>query len=185
MAQLVTDDFPLAASVWSGDKFLMEAATTSGSKRMKVTAEVVGAYLSGSGSGTIIVPDSIPIEDIDAITDTKEELAAKAQNHIAVQVQSDANGDVKVETSNTTPKSTTPSVSNQNEASEINKSDDIADLSLKSATIDDLTKRAVKITEFKRSAKVTEFKRSAKINEITRRTTIIDGTPRARVIYVG
>lgn len=184
MAQLVTDDFPLAASVWSGDKFLMEAATTSGSKRMKVTAEVVGAYLSGSGPGTIIAPDSIPIEDIDAITDTKEELAAKTQNHIAIQIQSDVDGDIKVENNNTTPKQTTLPVSIQKEIKENSKSSNISDLSLRSATINDI-KRSAQVTELKRSIKVTEFKRSAQVNEITRKASIIDEMPHARVIYVG
>ena len=43
----ITDDFSLAASIWNGDKFLLEAATASGARQMKVTAEVVRAYLSG------------------------------------------------------------------------------------------------------------------------------------------
>lgn len=43
----ITDDFSLAASIWNGDKFLIEAATASGARQMKVTAEVVRAYLSG------------------------------------------------------------------------------------------------------------------------------------------
>lgn len=42
-----TDDFSLAASIWNGDKFLIEAATASGARQMKVTAEVVRAYLQG------------------------------------------------------------------------------------------------------------------------------------------
>lgn len=44
----ISQDFSLAASVWDGDKFLIEAATTNGSRQMKVTAEVVRAYLSGT-----------------------------------------------------------------------------------------------------------------------------------------
>lgn len=43
----ITDDFSLAASIWNGDKFLIEAATASGARQMKVTAEVVRAYLQG------------------------------------------------------------------------------------------------------------------------------------------
>ena len=43
----ITDDFSLAASIWNGDKFLIEAATASGARQMKVTAEVVCAYLQG------------------------------------------------------------------------------------------------------------------------------------------
>ena len=43
----ITDDFSLAASIWNGDKFLLEAATASGARQMKVTAEVVRAYLQG------------------------------------------------------------------------------------------------------------------------------------------
>lgn len=44
----VSQDFSLTASVWDGDKFLIEAATANGSRRMKVTAEVVRAYLNGT-----------------------------------------------------------------------------------------------------------------------------------------
>lgn len=48
----VTDNFSLAAAVWNGDKFLLEAATASGEKQIKVTAEVVKAYLGGmAGTG--------------------------------------------------------------------------------------------------------------------------------------
>ena len=43
----VTDNFKLATAVWNGDKFLIEAATSSGEKQIKVTAEVVKAYLGG------------------------------------------------------------------------------------------------------------------------------------------
>lgn len=44
----ISQDFSLTASVWDGDKFLIEAATTNGSRQMKVTAEVVRAYLNGT-----------------------------------------------------------------------------------------------------------------------------------------
>lgn len=44
----ISQDFPLTASVWDGDKFLIEAATANGSRQMKVTAEVVRAYLNGT-----------------------------------------------------------------------------------------------------------------------------------------
>ena len=44
----ISQDFSLTASVWDGDKFLIEAATANGSRQMKVTAEVVRAYLNGA-----------------------------------------------------------------------------------------------------------------------------------------
>lgn len=44
----ISQDFSLTASVWDGDKFLIEAATANGSRHMKVTAEVVRAYLNGT-----------------------------------------------------------------------------------------------------------------------------------------
>lgn len=44
----ISQDFTLTASVWDGDKFLIEAATANGSRQMKVTAEVVRAYLNGT-----------------------------------------------------------------------------------------------------------------------------------------
>lgn len=44
----ISQDFSLTASVWDGDKFLIEAATANGSRQMKVTAEVVRAYLNGT-----------------------------------------------------------------------------------------------------------------------------------------
>lgn len=44
----ISHDFSLTASVWDGDKFLIEAATANGSRQMKVTAEVVRAYLNGT-----------------------------------------------------------------------------------------------------------------------------------------
>lgn len=44
----ISQDFSLTASVWDGDKFLIEAATANGSRLMKVTAEVVRAYLNGT-----------------------------------------------------------------------------------------------------------------------------------------
>lgn len=46
----ISQDFSLTASVWDGDKFLIEAATANGSRQMKVTAEVVRAYLNGTAS---------------------------------------------------------------------------------------------------------------------------------------
>lgn len=49
----ISQDFSLTASVWDGDKFLIEAATANGSRQMKVTAEVVRAYLNGTA-----VPDT-------------------------------------------------------------------------------------------------------------------------------
>lgn len=49
----ILQDFSLTASVWDGDKFLIEAATANGSRQMKVTAEVVRAYLNGTA-----VPDT-------------------------------------------------------------------------------------------------------------------------------
>ena len=45
----VTTSFKIGAAVWDGDKFLIETATDGGNKQMKVTAEVVKAYLGGSG----------------------------------------------------------------------------------------------------------------------------------------
>lgn len=44
----ISQDFSLTASVWDGDKFLIEAATANGSRQMKVTAEVLRAYLNGT-----------------------------------------------------------------------------------------------------------------------------------------
>lgn len=44
----ISQDFSLTASVWDGDKFLIEAATANDSRQMKVTAEVVRAYLNGT-----------------------------------------------------------------------------------------------------------------------------------------
>ena len=44
----ISQDFSLTASVWDGDKFLIEAATANGSRQMKVTAELVRAYLNGT-----------------------------------------------------------------------------------------------------------------------------------------
>uniref|UniRef100_UPI00402A547E hypothetical protein n=1 Tax=Prevotella sp. TaxID=59823 RepID=UPI00402A547E len=44
----ISQDFSLTTSVWDGDKFLIEAATANGSRQMKVTAEVVRAYLNGT-----------------------------------------------------------------------------------------------------------------------------------------
>lgn len=44
----ISQDFSLTASVWNGDKFLIEAATANGSRQMKVAAEVVRAYLNGT-----------------------------------------------------------------------------------------------------------------------------------------
>lgn len=44
----ISQDFSLTASVWNDDKFLIEAATANGSRQMKVTAEVVRAYLNGT-----------------------------------------------------------------------------------------------------------------------------------------
>lgn len=44
----ISQDFSLTASIWDGDKFLIEAATANGSRQMKVTAEVVRAYLNGT-----------------------------------------------------------------------------------------------------------------------------------------
>lgn len=44
----ISQDFSLTASVWDGDKFLIEAVTANGSRQMKVTAEVVRAYLNGT-----------------------------------------------------------------------------------------------------------------------------------------
>lgn len=44
----ISQGFSLTASVWDGDKFLIEAATANGSRQMKVTAEVVRAYLNGT-----------------------------------------------------------------------------------------------------------------------------------------
>lgn len=46
----ISQDFSLTASVWDGDKFLIEAATANGSRQMKVTAEVVRAYLNGTAA---------------------------------------------------------------------------------------------------------------------------------------
>ena len=44
----ISQDFSLTASVWDGDKFLIDAATANGSRQMKVTAEVGRAYLNGT-----------------------------------------------------------------------------------------------------------------------------------------
>lgn len=49
----ISQDFSLTASVWDGDKFLIEAATANGSRQMKVTAEVVRAYLNGTAGPSL------------------------------------------------------------------------------------------------------------------------------------
>lgn len=56
----ISQDFSLTASVWDGDKFLIEAATANGSRQMKVTAEVVRAYLNGTAGPSSATDRRVP-----------------------------------------------------------------------------------------------------------------------------
>lgn len=167
MVQRVTDSFGLAASIWNGDKFLMEAATSGGSRQIKVTAEVVGAYLSG-GSGTpgTVIAETIPIEEIDALT-------AQAQ---AARV---AGGPVvmKLPSADAVVHAASPPVV-------VDSHDGVA-TKPQAAVVEDLTKRRVVLMDLtKRAARVKDLVRhAADVMEITRAAKICQ--PKARVVVVG
>lgn len=66
----ITTNFKMGAAVWDGDKFLLESATAGGNKQMKVTAEVVRAYLGGKGGGSAagdlrVLPFAGIVEDME------------------------------------------------------------------------------------------------------------------------
>lgn len=66
----ITTNFKMGAAVWDGDKFLLESATAGGNKQMKVTAEVVRAYLGGKVGGSAagdlrVLPFAGIVEDMD------------------------------------------------------------------------------------------------------------------------
>lgn len=66
----ITTNFKMGAAVWDGDKFLLESATAGGNKQMKVTAEVVRAYLGGKGRGSAagdlrVLPFAGIVEDME------------------------------------------------------------------------------------------------------------------------
>lgn len=73
----VTTSFKIGAAVWDGDKFLIETATDGGNKQMKVTAEVVKAYLGGSGgSGGGLDMRVLPFTGIVEDMEVKQESVA-------------------------------------------------------------------------------------------------------------
>lgn len=73
----VTTSFKIGAAVWDGDKFLIETATGGGNKQIKVTAEVVKAYLGGSGgSGGGLDMRVLPFAGIVDDMDVKQESVA-------------------------------------------------------------------------------------------------------------
>lgn len=67
----ITTNFKIGAAVWDGDKFLLESATPDGNKQMKVTAEVVRAYLggkAGTGTGDLrVLPFAGIVDDMEVI----------------------------------------------------------------------------------------------------------------------
>ena len=67
----ITTNFKIGAAVWDGDKFLLESATPDGNKQMKVTAEVVRAYLggkAGTGAGDLrVLPFAGIVDDMEVI----------------------------------------------------------------------------------------------------------------------
>lgn len=73
----VTTSFKIGAAVWDGDKFLIETATEGGNKQIKVTAEVVKAYLGGSGgSGGGLDMRVLPFTGIVEDMEVKQESVA-------------------------------------------------------------------------------------------------------------
>ena len=73
----VTTSFKIGAAVWDGDKFLIETATEGGNKQIKVTAEVVKAYLGGSGgSGGALDMRVLPFTGIVEDMEVKQESVA-------------------------------------------------------------------------------------------------------------
>ena len=73
----VTTSFKIGAAVWDGDKFLIETATDGGNKQIKVTAEVVKAYLGGSGgSGGGLDMRVLPFTGIVEDMEVKQESVA-------------------------------------------------------------------------------------------------------------
>lgn len=73
----VTTSFKIGAAVWDGDKFLIETATGGGNKQIKVTAEVVKAYLGGSGgSGGGLDMRVLPFTGIVEDMEVKQESVA-------------------------------------------------------------------------------------------------------------
>ena len=67
----ITTNFKIGAAVWDGDKFLLESATPDGNKQMKVTAEVVRAYLggkAGTGAGDLrVLPFAGIVDDMEVV----------------------------------------------------------------------------------------------------------------------
>ena len=67
----ITTNFKIGAAVWDGDKFLLESATPDGNKQMKVTAEVVRAYLggkAGTSAGDLrVLPFAGIVDDMEVI----------------------------------------------------------------------------------------------------------------------
>ena len=67
----ITTNFKIGAAVWDGDKFLLESATPDGNKQMKVTAEVVRAYLggkAGTGTGDLrVLPFAGIVDDMEVV----------------------------------------------------------------------------------------------------------------------
>ena len=73
----VTTSFKIGAAVWDGDKFLIETATDGGNKQIKVTAEVVKAYLGGaSRSGGSLDMRVLPFTGIVEDMEVKQESVA-------------------------------------------------------------------------------------------------------------
>lgn len=185
MVQRVTDSFGLAASIWNGDKFLMEAATSGGSRQIKVTAEVVGAYLSGgSGGGTpgTVIAETIPIEEIDALT--AQEQSARLGG--APVVSSSAVSSPVVVQRVGVP--TAPVAVVARSAGCVAGKPQAAvveDLTKRRVVLTDLTKRRVVLTDLtKRAARVKDLVRhAAAVMEITRAAMICH--PKARVVVVG
>lgn len=175
MVQRVTDSFGLAASIWNGDKFLMEAATSGGSRQIKVTAEVVGAYLSGgSGGGTpgTVIAETIPIEEIDALTAQEQAARVGVAPVVASSAVSSLVGVQRV---------AAPAASASVVARSVGR---VAGKPL-AAVVEDLTKRRTVVADLtKRAALVEDLVRhAAAVTEITRVATV--SQPKARVVVVG
>lgn len=173
MVQRVTDSFGLASSIWNGDKFLMEAATSGGSRQIKVTAEVVGAYLSG-GSGTpgTVIAETIPIEEIDALT---AQAQAARLGGAPVVSSSAVSSPVAVQ------RVGVPAAP----VAVVARSAGRVAAKPQAAVVEDLTKRRVVLTDLtKRAAQVKDLVRhAAAVMEITRAAMICH--PKARVVVVG
>ena len=172
MVQRVTDSFGLAASIWNGDKFLMEAATSGGSRQIKVTAEVVGAYLSGGSGGSTpgtVIAETIPIEEIDALTTEAQAQQARKSVASPVAVQSVA-----------------PSVATlvAPPAAAICDTEAAAADSPKAARVEDLTKRRVELTDLtKRHVLISDLtKRAARVTDLVRHSAVVDTITRAAMI---